>query len=221
MRCSTAVARLRSCAADLDRLASLADEPLVLEAWVFGELLELPEELDIVSLALVINLSQPRNVTCYARPAPAEAATSFLRFEKYPLRWFWRPSVWPVWNHAIARAVRFWSHLGVGTAALDALTHRRVDALPLMSPPSAKALREQLVIEHRAARDHLGDVLDRYDDRDMSTAASACTPRITCGAPPKGSSTSTRHSDGRTGSHLYWTGGDRRRPGSHLRAGRE
>jgi hypothetical protein len=37
---STAVARLRSCAADLDRLASVPDEPLMLEAWVFGELLE-------------------------------------------------------------------------------------------------------------------------------------------------------------------------------------
>jgi hypothetical protein len=42
---STAVARLRSCAGDLDRLAGFTDDSLMLEAWVFGELLELPDEL--------------------------------------------------------------------------------------------------------------------------------------------------------------------------------
>jgi hypothetical protein len=162
---STAVARLRSCAADLDRLAGFTDEPLMLEAWVFGEFLEHPDELEVISLALVIDLPA-RDVTWRARPVPAEAAASLLHFEKYPLRWFWRPRVWPVWNHAIERAVRFWSHEGTDTAVLDALAHRDVGALPVVSLPSAKVLREQLVIEHGAARDHLRDVLDRYDDRE-------------------------------------------------------
>jgi hypothetical protein len=35
----------------------------------------------------------------------------------------------------------------------------------MVSPSSVEALRQQLVIEHGAARDHLRDVLDRYDDR--------------------------------------------------------
>jgi hypothetical protein len=162
---STAVARLRSCAADLDRLAGFTDEPLMLEAWVFGELLELPDQLDVISLALAIDLPA-QDVTWYARPAPAEAAASILGFEKYPLRWYWRPSVWPVWNHAIERAVRFWSQAGTDTVVLDALVHRDVDALPIIGPPNGEALREQLVIEQEAARGHLRDVLDRYDDRE-------------------------------------------------------
>jgi hypothetical protein len=162
---STAVSRLRSCAADLDRLAGVTDEPLLLEAWAFGELLQLPEQLDIVSLALVIDLPA-QDVTWYARPAPAEAAISLLRFDKYPLHWFWRPTMWPVWNHAIDPAVRFWSRAGIDTISLDAIAHGDVEALPLIRPPSHEALREQLVIEHEAARAHLRDVLDRYDDRE-------------------------------------------------------
>jgi hypothetical protein len=71
----TAVARLRSCAADLDRLAGVTDEPLMLEAWVFGELLEHPDELEVISLALVIDLPA-QDVTWRARPVPAEAARS-------------------------------------------------------------------------------------------------------------------------------------------------
>jgi len=162
---STAVARLRSCAADLDRLAGVSDEPLLLEAWVFCELLDLPDQLDVISLALVVDLPA-EDVTWRARPARAEGVPSFLRFEKYPLRWFWRPAVWPVWNHAIGRAVRFWSHTDTESAALDALEDRRLDTLTVAAPADAEALHEQLLIEHEAALQHLRDVVDRYDDRE-------------------------------------------------------
>jgi hypothetical protein len=74
--------------------------------------------------------------------------------------------VWPVWNPAIERAVRFWSQAGTDTTVLDALADRDVAALPVVSPPSVEALREQLVIEHGAARDHLRDVLDRCNNRE-------------------------------------------------------
>ncbi len=164
MKYSTAVARLRSCAADLDRLAGVSEEPLLLEAWGFGELLDLPDQLDVISLALVVGLPAD-DVTWHARPPRAEAVASFLRFEKYPLRWFWRPAVWPVWNHAINRAVRFWSHTGTDTAALDALEGRGLDALTVVAP-DAEALREQLLIEHETARQHPRDVVDRYDDQE-------------------------------------------------------
>jgi hypothetical protein len=162
---STAVARLRSCAADLDRLAGVSEEPLLFEAWVFGELLDLPDQLDVISLALMVDLPAD-DVTWHARPQRTEAVASFLRFEKYPLRWFWRPAVWPVWNHAIDRAVRFWSHTGTETAALDALEDRRLDALTVVAPSCADALSQQLLTEHEAARQHLRDVVDRYDNRE-------------------------------------------------------
>ncbi len=165
MKYSTAVARLRSCAADLERLAGVDDDRLLVEAWVFGQLLEFPDQLEVISLALVIDLPV-EDVTWYARPAHGDAMTSFLRFDKYPLRWFWRPAVWPVWNHAIDRAVRFWSHAGTDTATLDALAGRRVDSLTMAMPSDAEALHEQLVVEHAAARQHLRDVVDRYDDQE-------------------------------------------------------
>jgi hypothetical protein len=88
---STAVARLRSCAVDLDRLAGFTDEPLMLEAWVFGELLEHPDDVEVVSLALVIDLPA-QDVTWRARPTPAEAAASVLRFEKYRCAGFGVPA---------------------------------------------------------------------------------------------------------------------------------
>ena len=159
MKYSTAVARLRSCAADLDRLAGVSEEPLLVEAWVFGELLDLPDPLDVITLALVGDLPA-EEVTWQARPLRAEAVTSFVGFEKHPLRWFWRPAVWPVWNHAIDRAVRFWCSAGTEAAALDALADRRLDALTVVAPSDAEALREQLLIEHEAARQHLREVVD-------------------------------------------------------------
>lgn len=164
MKYSTAVARLRSLAAELDRLAGFDDDFLLEEAWVFGELLDGPDGVDVVFLALVVDLPA-EEVTWCARPAPAEALASLLRFEKYPLRWFWRPTVWPVWNHAVDRAVRFWSKVG-GTDAetLDGLAYRRLDDLRFVAPPDAEALRGQLLIDHEAARLHLQHVVDRYED---------------------------------------------------------
>ncbi|MGH9031924.1 MAG: DUF7711 family protein [Acidimicrobiia bacterium] len=164
MRYSSAVGRLRAITADLDRLAGFDEDFLLEEAWVFGELLDGPDQPDVVSLALVVDLPA-EEVTWCARPASAEALASSLRFEKYPLRWFWRPMVWPVWNHAINRAVRFWSK-GAGTdmAALDALVRRRFEDLTVVAPPDAGALRGQLVIDFEAARLHLRQVVDRYDD---------------------------------------------------------
>jgi hypothetical protein len=161
---STAVGRLRAVGADLDRLAGFDDDCLLEEAWVFGGLLDGPDQLEFVSLALVVDLPA-EEVTWCARPSPAESLASFLRFEKYPLRWFWRPTVWPVWNHVIDRAVRFWSK-GAGTdkAALETLARRRFEDLTMVAPPDAEALRGQLLIDYEAARLHLRDVVDRYGE---------------------------------------------------------
>lgn len=161
---STAVERLRACATDFDRLAGLSGEPLLQEAWVFGELLDGPDQLDVVPLALVVDLP-PEQVPWLTRPPAAEAVTSFLRFEKYPLRWFWRPAMRPVWNHAIRRAVRFWSSTGgPEVGALDALGHRGLDKVAVVAPPDGDALADQLRVEHNAARAHLSEVVERFHD---------------------------------------------------------
>jgi hypothetical protein len=205
---STAVARLQTCAADLDRLGGVDDDRLLVEAWVFGELLEFPQQLDVISRALVVDLPA-EDVTWYAQPPLGEAMTSFLRFDKYPLRWLWRPSVSPNWNHVIDRAVRFWSRAGSDIGALNALADRRIAEPTVAAPPDHAALHAQVLVEHEAAWQHLSAVFERYADPDWRRAHTGYDlyPDDHLWSAAAGLSTSMRRSDGWTGE----TGSDARR----------
>lgn len=162
---STAVARLRQVAGDLADHASSWGDPIIVEAHVFGDMLTGPDTVDVIWLALVVDLPVDE-VTWLARPARAEAAASLLRFDKYPLRWRWRPNGWPVWNPKISRPVRFWSrHDGPDEVALDLLAARRLSDLEYQGPPGESAYRAQLETERETARRHLEQVVDSYHDR--------------------------------------------------------
>lgn len=82
--------------------------PRLVAACVYGDLLGGRTELDRVELALVAD-ERPEQVPWMSRPAHLEALAVFLRFDKLPLSWQWRPAAWPVWNHKIDRALRFWA----------------------------------------------------------------------------------------------------------------
>lgn len=165
MKYSTAVGRLRTAANDLTT-RHMWEERLILEAYVYGELLEAPPSLGRVALAFVVDLP-PEEVTWLARPTAPEAMVSLLRFDKYPISWRWRPTAWPVWNHEIVGPVRFWAAQdGADEVALDALADRRMDRLERVAPPNDESLLAQLRIEHTAARNHLESVIDAYYDRD-------------------------------------------------------
>jgi len=139
-------------------------------AYVFGELLDGPESLDVVSVAFVVDLPA-EEVPWRARSAPLEALASLMRLDKVPVEHVWRPAGWPVWNHAIVRAVRFWSRAaGIDEDVLALLGSRRFDGLTYVGPPSRERYLEQLRVERGVSRRHLHQVLDRYHDRDWQRA---------------------------------------------------
>src|SRR5205085_5936219 len=85
---------------------------------------------------------------------------------KRPFAWAYRPTAWPVRNHQHRRLVRFWSaDHGTETEVLEALRHRRLEALPVVKAPTSD-LVEQLTEELAASRHHLREVLDRYWEED-------------------------------------------------------
>lgn len=135
-------------------------------AYVFGALLDPVSELEVAQLVLVVD-EPPEDVPWMSHPAHLEALASFCRFDKLPLSWRWRPAAWPVWNHEITRAVRFWSSGGGrDEAALSALADVSASDAPVEEPASPEALAGQLRIERDVSRAHLATVTARYFDRD-------------------------------------------------------
>ncbi|MDF1598059.1 MAG: hypothetical protein P1T08_18460 [Acidimicrobiia bacterium] len=166
MKYSTAIGRLRQVADDLTDHTSSWRDSVIVEAHVFGDLLTGPDTIEVIWMAQVVDLPV-EEVTWLARPAQAEATASILRFDKYPLRWWWRPTTWPVWNHAISRPVRFWSReLGPDHTTLGLLADRRLGELAVLEPADRAVYRAQLQTELEASRRHLGRVVDSYHDRD-------------------------------------------------------
>jgi hypothetical protein len=142
----------------------------VTDAYVFGELLDGPESLDVVSVAFVVELPA-EEVPWRARSTALEALASLMRLDKVPVERLWRPAGWPVWNHVIVQAVRFWSRSdGIDKDVLALLDQRCFDDLECVGPPSRERYLEQLQIERSASRQHLQQVLDRYHDRDWQRA---------------------------------------------------
>ncbi len=169
MKYSTAVRRLGSVADGLSMIDGV-DALEVTDAYVFGELLDGPESLDVVSVAFVVDLPVDE-VPWRSRSVVLEALASLMRLDKVPVERVWRPAGWPVWNHAIVRAVRFWSRSdGTDADVLALLGEHRFDDLAYVGPPSRERYLEQLRIEKAAARRHLRQVLDRYHDRDWQRA---------------------------------------------------
>ncbi len=169
MRYSTAVRRLRSVAEGLsavDRVDALE----VIDAYVFGGLLDGPESLDVVSVAFVVDLPV-EEVPWRARSAALEALASLMRLDKVPVERVWRPADWPVWNHVIVGAVRFWSRAdGIDEDVMALLTQQRFGDLTGVGPPNRERYLEQLRVERNASRRHLHHVLDRYHDREWQRA---------------------------------------------------
>lgn len=162
---STAINRLTDVADALDR-AGQWPGPKVVAAYVFGTLLDPLSELEAVQLALLVG-EPPEEVPWMSRPARLEALASLCRFDKLPVSWRWRPAAWPVWNHEISRAVRFWrpGH-GRDEAVLCALASVPVASDTVEEPGSLEELARQLTVERAVSRAHLATVKAQFYDRD-------------------------------------------------------
>lgn len=92
-------------------------------------------------------------------------------FAKLPLWLCRRPAAWPVWNHAIDQAVRFWTkEHGGGVAAPAALAS--VGSTTRLSNVRRAWMRlgAQVRVERDVARHHLGEVIESFYDRDWRRA---------------------------------------------------
>ena len=137
-------------------------EPFLLEAHVFGEVLQGIDPLECVEVALVVNLP-PEEVTWGSNPPGTLWLADRLRLDKGGYRYWWRSRMSPVWSHYIQGPVRFWSQNGTDDAVLRALAERRFSDLPRWQP-QAGALREQLAAELATALGHLRSVYASYWD---------------------------------------------------------
>jgi hypothetical protein len=165
MKRSTAMSRLGDVSDALDRAAEWP-EVSVVGGYVFGALLEPGAVLDRVEIALVV--AAPADaVPWMARPARLEALAELLRLQKLPVLWWWRPVEWPVWNHTIRRAVRFWSaNGGRDQRGFDGLAGGRLDTSEVAAPAIRDDLLAQVVVERDTARRHLAEVTELFYDRD-------------------------------------------------------
>lgn len=142
------------------------DEPFLLEAYVFGEVLTGADPLEAVEVALVLNLT-PEEVPWESNPHGTRWLADELRLSKGGFAYWWRSHLEPVANHFIKDPVRIWSREGPDEAVLGALAQRRFGDLPRFAVPAG--VQEQTAAL-AAALSHLRAVRDSYWDRDWRRA---------------------------------------------------
>ncbi|MGI5132694.1 DUF7711 family protein [Pseudonocardia sp. CA-107938] len=165
MRHRRAVERLRMLAEACQELRHRSpEEPLLHEAWVFGDVLDGADPIESVRLALAIDLP-PDDVPWCSNPPESVWLVDTLRLNKGGFTYWWRSRHEPVWNHLIREPVRFWSLDGPDEAVLDALRERRLTDLPRASG-TPDELRRRTAVELDRSLDRLREIRERYRDRD-------------------------------------------------------
>ncbi len=169
MKYSTAVGRLRSLAGEANSIwLRLADTDIgwpLDELWVAGELLDGAAELE--TMAVILMLDEPADdVPWLALHPSGEWVGEQLRLTKLPIRWSYRPAVYPAWNPQHHRVLRFWSaKAGPDEEVLQQLEQRRLDRRRIVQP-TAEELENQLDSELDVCRRRLRQILDQYWDED-------------------------------------------------------
>ncbi len=140
------------------------EDPSLLEAYVFGDVVQGADPLECVEVVLVLNLP-PQDVIWESNPHGTMWLADRLRLNKGGFVYWWRSHLDSISNHHIRGPVRFWSHDGPDEGVFRALAERRFDELPRRTPPPY-AQREQQAAELEAALSHLRAVHAPYWDRD-------------------------------------------------------
>ncbi len=165
MRYRRAVEKLRILAEACESVKDWPPEdPFLLEAYVFGDVLEGADPLECAEVALVLNLP-PEEVPWESSPHGTLWLEDRLRLSKGGFAYWWRSRLDPVSNHRIRGPVRFWSHDGPDETVLQALAERRFDDLPRLAP-SPQEEQQQLGGELAIALSRLRAVHASYWDHD-------------------------------------------------------
>ena len=165
MRYRRAVEKLRTLAEACESVKAWPPEdPFLLEAYAFGDVLEGADPLESVEVALVINLP-PEEVSWESSPHGTAWLEDRLRLGKGGFAYWWRSHLSAVPNHHIRGPVRFWSQEGPDEAVLQVLAERRFGDLARLAP-SPQAEREHLAEELATALSRLRAVHASYWDHD-------------------------------------------------------
>lgn len=163
MRYRRAVEKLRILADACERTKLWSpEEPFLLEAHVFGDVLEGADPVGFVQLAFVLNLP-PEEVPWGCTPRGTAWLDDVLELGKGSFACYWRSHLNPVPNHQIRGPVRFWSLEGPDEVVLRTLTERRFADLPRLAP-APETEREQLAEELGTALSLLREMQASYWD---------------------------------------------------------
>lgn len=144
------------------------DEPLLMSAYAFGDVVETRVDVDVVQVAFVLNLPVEDVAWCAQSPSLV-SLPGLLEIDKAPVDWYWRPAVWPVSNHRIVRPLRIWSLDGPELDAFDALRGNAVEELRLPEPSPADRA-EQLAMELDVSLTHLRRIEAGFWERDWRSS---------------------------------------------------
>lgn len=135
--------------------------PLV-SLWAAGDFLDPDASMDSPAVVLVLDVPADE-MPWFAQHPAAEWVCSRLGLGKRPVLWACRPAARPAWNARHPRVLRFWSDdTGLDDDAVALL--RDHAGLPGLNP-SPREWVDQLRAEREQSWQHLGRVLDGYEDR--------------------------------------------------------
>jgi hypothetical protein len=118
----------------------------VTQLWAVGEILGPVRDLEMVTVALAVDLPVDE-VAWWTEPPGARHWAHATRLSTSPVEVWWRSACAPVWNHRIHRPVLVWDDAdGIRREALDALRDGAGEALR-PAAPRAEESRARLLAE--------------------------------------------------------------------------
>jgi hypothetical protein len=136
----------------------------VTQLWAVGDLLGPVRDIDIVTVALVVDLPVD-DVPWLSEPSGAQHWAAASRLAREPIRPLWRSAAAPVWNHHIDRPVLVWdSDDQVADDVIAAIRDGRADSIRPQAPSPAELrarLDDELAVSLRALRERTEAYADR------------------------------------------------------------
>ena len=165
---SRAVHHLESLAQSCAHMATqpTAIFPLrVTQMWAVGDILGPERDLDVVTVALCVDLAV-EEVAWWSEPTGAQHWANASRLAKNPILPWWRSAHGPVWNHRIDRPALVWEDdaTGVREETLAAVREGRGEEFRIPAP-TAEELRTRLQDELRVSLQALRARTQEYEDR--------------------------------------------------------
>jgi hypothetical protein len=153
--------------------AEMSDKPFfsltVTQLWAVGDILGPQQDLESVTVALVVDLP-PDDVAWWTEPRGAQHWADGTRLSKNPVLAWWRSAKAPVWNHRIVRPALVWDAAeGLREHVLNALREGRGESVRTV-PPSDMEYAARLHDELAVSRKALAAATTAYEQRRWSPA---------------------------------------------------